>query len=62
MEKDYTANFDVGLISDATERILKLIIECAEEPDVDKQLNRAKAIEILTTALARIDFKIDASA
>lgn len=51
--------FNVSLIQEAAEAILKQIKECAQEKDAAVQLDKAKAIGLLTESLAKFDFKIN---
>lgn len=53
------APFNISLIQEAAEAIPKQIKECAQEKDAAVQLDRAKAIELLTESLAKFDFKIN---
>lgn len=53
------APFNILLIQEAAEAILKQIKECAQEKDAAVQTDRAKAIELLTESLAKFDFKIN---
>lgn len=52
------ATFDIGLVKAAAESILNLIVDCAKEKDPSIQVERARAISMLTEALTKFDFKI----